>query len=260
MLIAAAVHGRGLVDPAEPVFRADDEALLRGGVAFETVRSYGGVPFLLDRHLTRFEASVEALALPSAEGAAEVAALVAGASPPDHVLRLYRTEQVLVATGAAILPEIEELRARGLALRTVDAGVPPPLLAGAKTTSYDFAFAARRAAVAAGADDALLVSSGHVLEAATANVWWRRGDRLYTPSTGAGVLPGVTRGFLLELVDAEVGTFALEELLGADEAFMSSSIREVMPVVSVDGRPIGGGRPGAEAGRLQAELRLRSTP
>ena len=50
-LIAVAVQGRGLVDPSEPVFYADDESVLRGSVAFETVRSYGGVPFLLDRHI-----------------------------------------------------------------------------------------------------------------------------------------------------------------------------------------------------------------
>lgn len=256
-LLAVAVHGRGLVDPAEAVFHADDEALLRGSVAFETVRTYGGAPFLLDRHLARFDASVEALALPPAEGARELAELVVGAAPPDHVLRLYRTEQVLIATAAELSAALEPMRARGLSLCTVDAGVPSPLLAGAKTTSYGFAFAARRAAVDAGADDALLVSRGTVLEVTTANIWWRRGDRVFTPATGAGVLPGVTRGFLLELVDAEVGLFPLDELLGADEAFTSSSIREVMPVTSVDGHPL---PKGPEAARLQAELRLRSTP
>jgi branched-subunit amino acid aminotransferase/4-amino-4-deoxychorismate lyase len=63
---------------------------------------------------------------------------------------------------------------------------------------------------------------------------------------------------VLELADAEQGAFPLEALAAADEAFTTSSIREVMPVVGLDGRPIGDGRPGPLAARLQAALRLRS--
>ena len=258
-LLAVAVAGRGLVDPQEPVFRADDEALLRGGVAFETIRSYGGVPFLLDRHAHRFRFSIDALALPPADGIEELVALVVGAAPPDHVLRLYRTEQVLVATAAGLPEGLEETRARGISLHSVDIGAPPPLLAGAKTTSYGQAFAARREAERAGADEALLVADGLVLEASTANVWWRRGEQLYTPATRAGVLPGVTRELVLELADASVEAFPLSDLAEADEAFTTSSIREVMPVVALDGRPVGDGAPGPAAARLQAALRLRST-
>jgi branched-subunit amino acid aminotransferase/4-amino-4-deoxychorismate lyase len=99
-----------------------------------------------------------------------------------------------------------------------------------------------------------------VLEAATSNVWWRRGDRLVTPAAAAGVLPGVTRGFVRSLEPSEEGSFPLADLLAADEAFTTSSIREVMPVVAVDGASIGDGRPGPAAARLQAALRLRSAP
>jgi branched-subunit amino acid aminotransferase/4-amino-4-deoxychorismate lyase len=258
-LLAVAVAGRGLVDPEQPVFRADDEALLRGGVAFETVRSYAGVPFLLERHIRRFRFSIETLALPPAEGLADLIDLVIGAAPPDHVLRLYRTNRELVATVASLPDGLEELRGRGLALRSVDVGAPASLLAGAKTTSYGEAFAARRLAERDGADEALLVADGLVLEAATANIWWRCGDELRTPATRPGVLPGVTRELVLELEAATEGTFPLSELAGADEAFLTSSIREVMPVVALDGRPLGNGAPGAAAARLQAALRLRST-
>jgi len=257
-LLAVAVAGRGLVDPAEPVFRADDEALLRGAVAFETVRTYGGTPFLLDRHVARFHFSIGALALPPVGGVEELVALVVAAAPADHVLRLYRTGEVLVATAAALPDGLEELRARGVRLASIDIGAPAPLLAGAKTTSYGEALAARREAESAGADEALLVAGRLVLEAATANVWWRRGDRVFTPATRAGVLPGVTRGLVLELVEARDGAFPVEELAAADEAFTTSSIREVMPVVGLDGRPVGDGRPGPLAARLQAALRLRS--
>ena len=258
-LLAVAVSGRGLVDPEAAVFRADDEALLRGGAAFETVRTYGGVPFLLDRHIRRFRFSIDALALPSADGLAELVDLVTGAAPPDHVLRLYRTDRQLVATVASLPDGLEELRARGLSLRSVDVGAPAPLLTGAKTTSYGEAFAARRLAEREDADEALLVADGLVLEAATANIWWRRGDELRTPAVRPGVLPGVTRELVLELEDATEGSFPLTELAGADEAFLTSSIREVMPVVVLDGKPVGSGVPGPAAARLQAALRLRST-
>jgi len=258
-LLAVGVRGRGLVPPDEPVFTAGDESLLRGSAAFETVRVYGGRPFLLDRHLERFAHSIGALGLPAATGAAELALLVAAAAPADHVLRLFCTEQALVATAAALPAGLDEVRARGLALRTFEQH-PPALLAGVKSTSYAAPFAARREAERAGADDALFISEGGLLDTATANIWWCSGGLLYTPAAGPGVLPGVTRGFVRGLEDVTEGTYGLEALLAADEAFTTSSIREVMPVVSLDGRPIGGGVPGPTAARLQAALRLRSTP
>jgi D-alanine transaminase len=74
------------------------------------------------------------------------------------------------------------------------------------------------------------------------------------------VLPGVTRGFVLEIAAAEAVELSLRDLRAAEEVFTTSSIREVMPVTSLDGLPVGDGRPGVRATRLQAELRLRSTP
>jgi branched-subunit amino acid aminotransferase/4-amino-4-deoxychorismate lyase len=257
-LLAVAIAGRGLVDPAEPVFRADDDALLRGGAAFETIRVSSGRPFLLADHLARFRFSAVALALPAPDGVEELVALVVGPAPRNHVLRLYRTSQSVVATAATLPDGLDELRAQGVRLKTFDVGPPSALLAGAKTTSYDVAFAARREAENAGADDALLIGAGCVLEAATANVWWRRGEVLFTPAVRPGVLPGVTRAFVLSLEPAQEGEFDVADLLGADEAFLTSSIREAMPVVAVDGAPIGNGRPGPAAARLQAALRLRS--
>jgi len=253
-LLAAAVAGGGLVRPDEPVFAADDEALLRGGAAFETLRVYRGRPFLLERHLARLRSSAEALALPSPDGADEVVQLVLAAAPPEHVLRIYRTERILLATASTLPDDLESQRARGLTLQTVETSASD-LLQGVKSTSYAEAFAARRSV---DADDALLVSGDVVRECATANIWWRRGETLYTPAPRAGVLPGVTRAFLLELGPAVESTFGLDELRGADEAFTTSSIREVMPVVAVDGAPVGDGRPGPAAARLQALLRLRS--
>jgi 4-amino-4-deoxychorismate lyase len=257
-LLAVAVAGRGLVDPSQPVLRADDEALLRGGAAFETVRVYGGRPFLLAEHLERLRFSAAALALAPPDGIEQLVELVAAAAPPDHVLRLYRTSVELFATASPLPEGLDEVRRAGIALRSFEVGAPPPLLGGAKTTSYGVSFAARREAERNGADDALLVGEGFVLEAATANIWWRRGGELCTPASRPGVLPGVTRGLVCALEPVREGMFPLTDLLTADEAFTTSSIREVMPVVAVDGRPVGDGKPGPAAARLQAALRLRS--
>jgi 4-amino-4-deoxychorismate lyase len=248
--VKVATLARGVLDASEPVLRADDEALLRGAAAFETVRVYAGRPFLLAEHLARFRGSIDALALHPADGVED---LVADLAHGDGVMRLYRTTYDVVATFDALPPGLEEERARGLRVGTV--AVPPGALDGVKATSYAYAFAARRAA---GTDDVVFVADGMVLEATTANVWWRRGDELFTPRTRAGVLPGVTRGFLCGVADVTEGDFPLGDLLSADEAFLTSSIREVMPVIEVDGHEIGDGRPGPAAARLQAALRLGS--
>jgi branched-subunit amino acid aminotransferase/4-amino-4-deoxychorismate lyase len=264
-LLAVAVEGRGLVDPAEPVFRADDEALLRGSAAFETLPVYAGRPFELGRHLDRLRSSLPTLGLPPlGEGAAEsLAATLVAAVQDDFVLRLYRTEASFVATARPIPDGIDELRARGLRMHVVETGLPAALVAGAKATSYALALAALREAERNGRDDALFVADGIVLEAPMSNIWWRHGDVLSTPATGPGVLPGVTRAVAWELareagLDVREDRFPLAELEGADEVFTTSSVREVMPVVSLDDAQVGEGRPGPVAARLQEALRLRS--
>ena len=106
--------------------------------------------------------------------------------------------------------------------------------------------------------DALLVShEGIVLEAPTANVWWREGEHLLTPSLDLPILAGVTRGLVLELADHETieGAFPLERVLAADEVFLCSSIREVMPVAAVDGHAYEVGR---AARSLQEQLRAQA--
>jgi branched-subunit amino acid aminotransferase/4-amino-4-deoxychorismate lyase len=112
-----------------------------------------------------------------------------------------------------------------------------------------------------GADDALFLAQGRVvLECPTSNFWWRRGSELFTPSLDLGILAGVTRAVLVERLPSLgytlcEGIFEAEVLAGADEAFASSSVREVMPVVTLDGRTIGDGAPGPAARALQEELR-----
>jgi 4-amino-4-deoxychorismate lyase len=263
-LLALAVSGRGVVDPSEPVLRADDEALMRGRAAFETIRVYGGTPFKLGEHLERLAGSADRIGLPDVnrlelEELARQA--LDAAAAPDAVLRLFWTPTPLAIALVSALPDhYEELRARGqrlISLRGIRAD-EPWLLPGVKSTSYAVNIAAEDEARRRGADDAVFVdAAGIVLEGPTTNLWWRSGETLYTPALDLGILAGVTRATVLELateVGYEVaeGHFPLSALAGADEAFTSSSVREVMPVTELDGAPIGRG-PAVDA--LQAALR-----
>jgi 4-amino-4-deoxychorismate lyase len=277
-LLALAVGGRGLVDPDEPVLRADDEALLRGRAAFETTRVYGGRPFKLDEHLARLAGSGERIGLPSVdlEECAHLAqSAIEAAGEPDAVLRLYWTagrEGVNRPTALALVsslpPHLDEMRARGIKVVALPLGLEadfrafaPWLLGGVKSTSYAVNMAAEAEARRRGADDAVFLARDEVvLEGPVTNVWWRLERVLYTPALELGILAGVTRATLMTEAAAagyEVreGVFPLAHLAAADEAFTTSSIREVMPVVELDGSPVGSGAPGEAAQELQIRLR-----
>jgi branched-chain amino acid aminotransferase len=111
------------------------------------------------------------------------------------------------------------------------------------------------------ADDAVFLAvGGIVLEGPVTNVWWRSGSDLFTPGLELGILAGLTRATLVEAAGdlgytVHEGRYPVQELAAAEEAFTSSSIREVMPVIALDGRPLGDGRPGPTAAELQAALR-----
>ena len=271
-LLALAVTGRGLVGVDDAVVRADDEALLRGRAAFETLRVYDGRPFRLEAHLDRLVASARAIGLDLVERGelGELATLVLSVSDSrDAVLRLVWTAGPAdgPSTGLALLSEIpgwidpaRASGARAVSLLGVRAAVPW-LLPGVKSTSYAVNMAAEAEAKRRGADEAVFVDADRVvLEGTVTNVWWRRNETLYTPALELGILAGVTRAVLLELAAArgigvEVGALPLDELYAADEAFTSSSVREVMPLVEVDGRPLGRG---PLADELQDALRARA--
>jgi 4-amino-4-deoxychorismate lyase len=267
-LLAVAVAGRGLVPPDEPVLPADDEALLRGRAAFETLRVYAGRPFRIRDHLERMEASAARLDVMWPGGFAELAdRALAAAAEPDAVLRLYLTpgregagKPFSLALVSALPDDLEERRARGIALISL-LGVraeAPWLLGGVKSTSYAVNMAAEAEARKRGADDAVFVrDDGVVLEGPVTNVWWRRGETLFTPSLDLGILAGVTRAALIEVApgvgyDLEEGHYSLNELLAAEEVFTSSSVREVMPIVEVDGTTF---ERGPAAAALQQALR-----
>lgn len=258
-LLAVAVAGRGLVDPAEPVFGAGDDALLRGRAVFETLRVYGGTPFLLDAHLERLGASSARMRLPAPDVSSchELAELVVNAAgEAELALRFFWTGETLVSTCGGIDPNLETLRSRGLRLAVVRSSRGAHTRA--KSTSYAENMTAQDDAIEGGADDALLVTEDEIiLEAPTANIWWRTGDQLFTPSLELPILAGVTRALMLELAPSPVeeGSYPLEQLLGADEAFLTSSVREVMPVRAIDEKEFS---LGPAALTLQASLRGRT--
>jgi len=268
-LLAVVELGRGVRPPDEPVLHADDEGFLRARAVFETLRVYAGIPFRLEGHLERFAASAARVGLPPPDRdafAGIAAEALVAAHTPDAVLRLLWTagregagRPLGLALVSELPPGLDGDRERGLRLASVPWA--PGALAGAKSTSYAANLAARDEAWRRGADDALLLrTDGVVLESPTSNVWWREGETLVTPSLELPILAGVTRAALLEL--APVAGYELAEveaplarLTDADEVFLSSSIREVMPVVELDGSPVGGGRPGSAAETLQRDLR-----
>src|SRR6266581_2168293 len=135
-LLAVAVAGRGVVAPGEPVFHADDEAVVRGTAAFETVRIRRGRAVLLDRHVERLERSSLSLRLPPPAGARELALqAVVAAATDEGALRLFRTSATLVATVSPLPPGLDALRKRGLTLVTMRV-LAHGLLTGIKSTSY----------------------------------------------------------------------------------------------------------------------------
>lgn len=278
-ILSVVVLGRGPVDPDTPLFHVDDVGMTRGQAAFETIRIYAGRPFALAEHLDRLIAGATRLELPPVaradlERIADEAHAAAG-RPADCALRYYWTggregagRSVVLATVAELPAGFDAQRLVGIRVASMSLGVDaaprdamPWLLAGVKSTSYAVNLAARAEAVRRGAEDALfLAADGTVLEGPTSNVWWRAGRILRTPSLDLGVLAGVTRTQIRVLGEAagytvEEGRWPLAAIAAADEAWMSSSLRELMPIVALDGRPIGDGRPGPAVAAIQSALR-----
>lgn len=246
-----------------------DRGILYGYGLFETMRSYGGHVFSLDRHLARLMHSAGKIGLnagldPDAIGQAIYKTLEANECP-DARIRLT----VLAGEGerGLTLPTPGALTIIIVAERLV---LPPPraykeglcavvastrrnsrsLLAGIKSINYLDNLVAQSEAVTAGADQAILLNElGFVAECSTSNIFMVVGGQLLTPSVESGILPGVTREEVIELA-LNLGVAVVEEeislavLLRADEAFMTNSIIEVMPITAVDGKPVGSGMVG----------------
>ena len=275
--LALAVLGHGLVDPDRPWLRVDDEAVLRGRAVFETLRVYAGRPFRLPAHLERLTRSARVLGLEAPDSVALTDLVGESLAQPhvgDAVLRVVwtagadATRPVGFALVTALPEGLEQARTAGIELRSLQLAIgatarraSPWLLPGVKSTSYAVNIAAQTEARRRGADDALFLSlEGIVLEGPTSNVWFVEDGVLHTPALDLGILAGVTRDTLVDVaadarITVESGAYELDRLARATEVFTSSSIREVMPVVRLDGAAVAEGRPGPVAAAMQTGLR-----
>lgn len=241
-----------LVAGAEPAIRADDHGLLVGDGVFETAKVIGGTAVALTRHLARLRRSAAGLGLevPATDAAlaAAVDAVIEANQPGVGRLRLTVTggpgplgsargddgPTIVIATGpAATWPP------------TADVVVVPwprnerSPVAGLKTTSYAENVVALAHAVERGAGEALFANLvGDLCEGTGSNVFVGLDGRLLTPPLSSGCLAGITRELVLEVTDAEESDLTLDDLARADEAFLTSSTRDVQPIARVDGRPL----------------------
>lgn len=239
--------------PCPETFPADDPALWTGLAVFETLRTYGSVPFRVERHLERLAASAAWMGVPLPDPAELARELlrVATAVPGESKLNILLTgggRRLVRATPI-------DLSRVGAPLRVVTRPwAPPPWLPGRvkHTSRAAWELAARQS----GVDEVLWVSAaGDWTEANRSNVFVVRGGRLSTPPDDGRILQGVTRDGLIEAGRA-AGIPVHEEIVPAgpcDELYLASTLKELAPVVELDGvAGPGGGPVGA---RLHAAFR-----
>ena len=247
----------GTVMPAHEVrIPATDEGLLRGDGVFEVVRLYDGRPFALDDHLARMERSARNLRLAFDVDAVrgDVDALLDAGRPGDGVLR------VLVTRGGRRIGFIEPLPQLPdtMALRTITYS-PTRILDAIKSLSYGANMLASRLAREQDADEALLVTPhGRVLEAPTSSFFCSLDGRtLVTPPLDDHVLDSITRRRLLAICEVTERPLAADELREVREAFLASTVREVLPVHAIDDRAVpvvDGTLTSAAAERMRAHI------
>jgi branched-chain amino acid aminotransferase len=267
----------GIVMPAEEArVSVLDNGFAFGDSVYEVLRTYGGLAFEPGRHFRRLRASATRLgiSLPASDASllAQVDALVARAGGGESYIRIvvsrglgdcsYDFDKVQGPTVVMIQKPLPPYPARhyreGIKVAAVDVrrNHPRALDPAIKSSNLlNNILAVREARSRGGEEPVLLNLDGFVAEGASTNVFLARGGTVFTPPLSAGILAGITREVVLELLPGLGIPFReeplrLEDLLGADEAFMTSTTREVVPVRQVDDAVIGAGRPGPLTSRV----------
>ena len=264
-----------LLSPKAARVEVFDRGFLFGDSIYEAVRTYGGVPFAWDEHLARLHRSAERidLALPVSDGelGARLRRVLVAAANPESLVRLIVTrgggQTGLDGRGRVIYlvrplqPVPALLYEKGVAVALIplspgEQGMDP----SAKTGSHLGQVLALRRATARGAHEALMVDSqGNVTEGVSSNLFAVMGGALVTPPL-AMVLEGVTRRRVIALAGRlglrlEERALTPAELGRADEIFLTSTLREVLPVTTLEGREVGNGRVGTVTLRLLSAFR-----
>jgi branched-chain amino acid aminotransferase len=255
------------VHPHEAKISLNDAAVLRGYSVFESLRTYDRCPFHLQEHLQRLFRSADLidLAMPyTHEQIAEVIQATIERNPYQHAsIRILVTggesedgvtpsSDPVLAVLITPLPERDMERfARGYKVITTHLQREAP---EAKTTSYVSAVRALKEATRQDASDALFVNEhGHVLEGTRSNFFVFLDDTLVTPRTG--ILLGITRNVVLELARGrfiiDERPILFDELPEVSEAFVTSSSKEIVPVVQINDLIIGNGKPGPRTTELE---------
>lgn len=249
-----------------------DRGFLFGDGVYEVVPVYSRKPFRIDEHLARLHKSLDGIRLADPLGAAAwkavIARIVAAAAWDDqsvylqvtrgpmavrnHAFPQTVTPTVFVTSEALVTPP-PELRTSGVA--AVSAADIRWLRCDLKATSLLANCLLRQLAVDAGCAETVLLRDGFLSEGAASNIFVVKDGRLLAPPKNHLMLPGITYDVVLELAAAhglphEVRDVLEAEVRAADELWMTSSTREVLAIVSLDGKPVGGGKPGPVWARM----------
>jgi branched-subunit amino acid aminotransferase/4-amino-4-deoxychorismate lyase len=237
-------------DSLEATVSVFDIGFQRGYGCFEAMRSYDGKVFRLEGHLDRLERSAEHLRMPLTDRSMLSTWCRTSAAGGDGVLRVYvtgGTNPADLGTDSVTIIYLEPVPELPYSVRLDLLDAPwhsdgrVSELTGAKTLSYGPNLAATIEAKSKGFDDAaLLGSDGGVLEGPTFSLAWVTDGVLYTPSLDSQILESITREATLEVaeqigVEIAAGRYQKNDLLEADEVFIMSTVREVMPVSEVAG-------------------------
>ena len=260
-----------------------DHGYLYGDGIFEGIRAYNGRVFRLDEHLDRLYESARTIMLqiPLAKVQMREAVLetlrrnglregyirlVISRGPGDLGLDPRKCPQatvVVIAENIQLYPQ--EAYTRGLrAITTTTRKIRPDMLSPqVKSLNYLGNILARIEVNQAGADEGIMLNAdGYVTECTADNIFIVHRGELWTPPAFLGILKGITRDTVLELarameMRAQERVFTMHDVYTADECFLTGTAAEVAPVVEVDGRAIGDGKPGAVTKRLNEAFRAR---
>jgi len=269
------LNGR-LVRAEEAVVSIFDHGFLYGAGVFETFRSYNRRLFLFDAHMERLFAGLKDLGIDLPTGRAALyravmqtleanglqdayirLSVTAGTAGLGLTANVYAKPTVLIMVKPLPrFPDSMYEKGKRLVVLSLPRNTPEGYTRHKSHNFLNLMLAKKELGAVDDAEGLMLTRDGLVAEGIVSNVFLVKKGRLFTPTLATGILPGVTRGFVLRLagelgIRAEERDFPREALYEADEIFLTNSIQEIVPVYEVDGVTIGGGKRGPITMKLQ---------